>query len=255
MSFEKGKPVNGFTFGLINKGSGNAIITGTVNGYVTIDGGDQQALTNTAEHEGNGQWSIALTAAEMDGDVVGLAFTHVDAVPVYFTIETVDDPDFSYITGVTSLVGSISYYGSIAGANVYFGSQRLNSEVWDSALVNDRQKALITATRAIDRLNFAGQKSNEDQALQFPRNANTVVPLEIELAAYECALAYLDGVDMQQEIESIGVVRNEYLGSRSTYDGRYVNEYIRAGIPSAEAWQYLLPYLRDIQSIDISRAS
>lgn len=255
MSFERGKSVNGFTFALISRADGSAIINGTVNGYVTIDGGVQQALTNTPDHEGNGQWSVALTAPEMDGDIVGLLFTHVDAVPAQFTIATVSDPDYSYITGISSLVGGISYYGSVAGANLYFGSQRLHSEPWEDALANDRQKALIMSTRAIDRLNFAGEKADEDQSLQFPRGDDTVVPLEVEIATYECALKFLDGVDMQDEIESIGITKNEYLGTRSTYDSAYVADYIRAGIPSAEAWVCLLPYLRDPRSIELSRVS
>jgi len=255
MSFEKGKSVNGFTFALISKATGNAIMSGTVNGYVTVDGGEQQSLANTPDHEGNGQWSVALTAAEMNGDIVGLLFTHIDAVPVQFTIATVSDPDYSYITGVTSLVGSISYYGSVAGANIYFNTQRLNTQPWDDALANDRQKALIMATRAIDRLNFAGEKSDSDQTLQFPRGDDTVVPLDIELAAYECVLLYLDDIDMQQEAESIGITSNKYLKTGSTYDPSFVADNIKAGIPSAEAWQFLLPYLRDARAIEISRAS
>ena len=255
MSFEKGKSVNGFTFALISRADGSAIITGTVNGFVTVDGGVQQSLTNAPAHEGNGQWSTAVTSAEMDGDIVGLLFTHVDAVPAQFTLATVADPDYSYITGISSIVGSITYYGSIAGANLYFNSQRLNSEPWEDALANDRQKAMIMATRAIDRLNFAGEIAVSGQSLQFPRGDDTVVPLDIELAAYECALKYLDDVDMQDEIESIGINRNEYLGTRSTYDSSFVAEYIRAGIPSAEAWIHLKPYIRDIQAVNLSRVS
>lgn len=255
MSFEKGKSVNGFTFALINRADGSAILNGTVNAFVTIDGGVQQSLTNAPAHEGNGQWSVAITSAEMDGDIVGLLFTHIEAVPAQLTIATVDDPDYSYITGISSIVGSISYYGSITGANLYFGSQRLNSEPWEEALVNNRQKGLIMATRAIDRLNFAGEKTDEDQSLQFPRGVDTVVPLDIELAAYECTLKFLDDVDMQDEIESIGITQNKYLGTHSTYDASFVAEYIRAGIPSAEAWIHLKPYLRDPQAIELSRVS
>ena len=255
MSFEKSKPVNGFTFGLIKRADGTAVTTGTVSGFVTLDGGTQQALTNVASHEGNGQWSVALTAAEMSGDIVGLIFTHNEAVPVQFTIATVTDPNLSYITGISSVIGSVSYYGSIAGANTYFGNHRLYSEAWDNALVNDRQKALIMATRAIDRLNFAGVKTDENQVLQFPRGDDTVVPLDIEIAAYECVLKFLDGADLQDEIEAIGVNSDQYLGTKATYDPSFVAEYIRAGIPSAEAWMYLKPYLRDVSLIELSRVS
>lgn len=255
MSFEKGKSVNGFAFALISRADGSAITSGTVNAFITIDGGVQATLVNTPAHEGNGQWSVGITGPEMDGDYLGLLFTHTDAVPAHFSIDTVSDPDFSFITGVSSVVGAISYYGSIAGANLYFGSQRLNSEPWETALPTDRQKSLIMATRAIDRLNFAGEKTDEVQSLQNPRGDDTVVPLDIELAAYECALKYLDGVDMQDEIESIGIIHNKYLGTSSTYDQSFVAEYIRAGIPSAEAWIHLKPFLRDPQAIELSRVS
>ena len=44
-------------------------------------------------------------------------------------------------------------YGTIVLADVYFG-ERLFSEVWENAVPGDRTKALIMATRAIDRLNI-----------------------------------------------------------------------------------------------------
>ena len=87
--FKKNMAVTGFTFGMINASDGSAITSGTVSGFVIIDGGIQTALTNSPVHEGNGQWSVNLTAGEMNGDVVGLVFTHASGIPVYFTIRTV----------------------------------------------------------------------------------------------------------------------------------------------------------------------
>lgn len=86
--FKKNTAITGFTFTLINSSDGSSITSGTVNSYVTIDGGIQTATTALATHEGNGQWSINLTAAEMNGDLVGLLFTHDSAVPAHFTIKT-----------------------------------------------------------------------------------------------------------------------------------------------------------------------
>lgn len=87
--FKKNVAVTGFTVGMIDASDGSAITSGTVNGYVTKDGGTQTALTNSLTHEGNGQWSVNLTAAEMNADVVGLTFTHSSGIPQYFTIKTV----------------------------------------------------------------------------------------------------------------------------------------------------------------------
>jgi len=60
----------------------------------------------------------------------------------------------------------VANYGTIVLADTYFG-ERLNSEVWEDAVPADRTKALIMATRAIDRLNFVGEMADEDQVLQW----------------------------------------------------------------------------------------
>ena len=89
MAFKKNTAVTGFTVGLISSTDGSAITTGTPVGYYTIDGGTQTAIGDvTPVHEGNGQWSFDLTAAEMNGDIVGLVFTHASAITVQVTIST-----------------------------------------------------------------------------------------------------------------------------------------------------------------------
>lgn len=90
MSFVQNQAVTGFTFALVNKDTG-AALTGAAAGigkYQTIDGGSQAALSGAIAEEGNGQYSLNLTAAEMNGTVVGLLFTHSSAIPVQFTIKT-----------------------------------------------------------------------------------------------------------------------------------------------------------------------
>lgn len=87
--FKRNTAITGLTFGLVHKDTGAAITSGTVSGFITKDGGTQAGLTNSAAHKGNGQWSIDLTAAEMDAAIVGLIFTHTDAVPVAINLPTV----------------------------------------------------------------------------------------------------------------------------------------------------------------------
>lgn len=87
-TFKKNTAVTGFPFALVDSSDGSAITTGTVTVYITKDGGTQATSTNSATHEGNGQWSIDLTASEMNGDVVGVLATHASAVNVHFTIKT-----------------------------------------------------------------------------------------------------------------------------------------------------------------------
>ena len=87
--YRQGVALTGFTFVLINKSTGAAITSGTVTCKVLKDGGSQSTSTNSAVHEGNGQWSITLTATEMDAEQVGLAITHSTALPLYKTFRTI----------------------------------------------------------------------------------------------------------------------------------------------------------------------
>ena len=87
--YRQGVAITGFTFVLINKSTGAAITSGSVTCKVLKDGGSQVTSTNSAAHEGNGQWSITLTATEMDAEQIGLAITHSTALPLYKTFRTV----------------------------------------------------------------------------------------------------------------------------------------------------------------------
>jgi len=260
MDFIKGQAVEGFPFEMIAKSDGSAITSGIVSGYITKDGGTQEALTNPIVHEGNGQWTINLSAAEMTADIIGLLFIHTLGIPQHFTIKTiVEAVAATYVPATTESVVTEEdltwyYYGTISRATAYF-SKRLNTRVWDTALYADREASLIQATRTIDKLNFAGELADAEQNLQFPRNDDTEVPIEIEYACYEIALALLDGYNSDQEVQTIGVLSESYSGVRTTYDGDFVAEHVRAGIPSIEAWEYLYPFLRDSRAVRISRVS
>jgi len=261
MDFEKGKAVVGFPFQMIDT-SGADVTTGTVNGFITKEGGTQESLSMVPVHEGNGQWSVNLSAAEMNADILGLVFTHTSAVTQQFTIKTIvqlTNETIEWVPATAVGVRTVDdltwyFYGSIARADTYF-SKRLNTGTWDRSTSNDKESALIMSAAAIDKLNFAGSKNDSTQSLQFPRNDDTDVPVEIEYAAYEVAIALLDGYDKDQEIETLGVLSEAYSGVRTTYDIHYVNEHKRAGIPSSEAWDYLKPFLRDPTQLKVSRVS
>lgn len=64
-------------------------------------------------------------------------------------------------------VGTNSYI-SVAAATSYF-DERLYSTSWTSAEAADKIKALIMATKKIDRQKIRGLKANSDQTLEFPR--------------------------------------------------------------------------------------
>jgi len=88
MSYLKNTSGQYIYFAMVDKSSGDALTTGTVNGYRTIDGGTQASVTGTISHKGNGQWQLALSQADTNGDEIGYLFTHTSGVPQSLSIVT-----------------------------------------------------------------------------------------------------------------------------------------------------------------------
>lgn len=146
----------------------------------------------------------------------------------------------------------IDYYGSVLRGTEYFNN-RLDNDAWFESINPKQRIALFEATQLIDKLNFAGSKSDSSQLLEFPRGTDTEVPRYIEFATYELAYVLLDGVDVNREVSQINVTSEGYSSVRTTYDRTRIPDYIIAGIPSPKAWGYLKPYLRDTRQLKISR--
>jgi hypothetical protein len=258
MAFIRGQQQN-VPFALVKRTSGEAFIDtdGTPSVYITVDGGDQAAASQTPVYKGNGQWNILLTGEEIQGSILGIVFTHADVIPENLTVEVTDPPStpatvVTISSSGTTIVDTYEYYGSLEAGENYFNN-KLNSGVWDQATIKERQNSLIEAARLIDKLNFQGDKADSDQNLQFPRNDDTTIPYEIEYAAYEIAIKLLDGFESEVEAQSLGVMSESYTGVRTSYQQGFVNEHLRAGIPSITAWEYLKPFLRDNKKVNLSR--
>lgn len=98
---------------------------------------------------------------------------------------------------MTITVGTNGYI-TVANATTYFSSS-LRSASWAAISDSDKEKALITATRMLDRQVWAGSKTSDAQALQWPRSGVTdaygnevssaSVPSQIIDANCELALA------------------------------------------------------------------
>lgn len=146
------------------------------------------------------------------------------------------------------------FYGSLKDADLYF-CNRLNSKVWEQAEENDKKKALIEATRLIDRLNFKGSKADLTQWLQFPRGTDTLVPQDIKIACYEIGYRLLDDIDIEMEIDNLSVTSEGFSSVRTSFDRSPGSIHMRHGIPSAKAWFYLFPYLIDPRQITLNRKS
>lgn len=157
-------------------------------------------------------------------------------------------------------------------AQTYF-DLRLNADAWNDATPQQQDAALFQATKAIDRLNYAGVRLSDyqtsvlgqvvtSQSLEFPRvtiqlkdpvaNPPTT-PEDILTACCLIALALLDGVDPEIEAQNVGTLHQGFSALRETYDPTVIRESYRAGIASVEAWNYLVPYLQDPRNISFRR--
>ena len=180
-----------------------------------------------------------------------------------------DDTVYEFVFKITRTNGDIEYvageipiftpvtgtaYETVTEAQSYFDN-RLDVDAWTDATSSDKSTSLIQATKMIDKLNFKGEMAVSTQALQFPRDDDTVVPQDIKDACSEIALALLDGVDPELEFENLRMVSQGYANVRSTYDKDSPPQHFVAGIPSVTAWRYLKPYLRDVHAVDLSRVS
>ena len=100
------------------------------------------------------------------------------------------------ITATLSSATANSYV-TLAEANTYFETVP-DSSTWTNKTDDQKNRALIAATRWIDTFVFYGDRWDNGQALKFPRNnykvddvelACTAIPNDIKYAQYELARA------------------------------------------------------------------
>ena len=98
---------------------------------------------------------------------------------------------------------SANSYVTLADADAYFETVP-DSTDWVSKSTDQKNRALISATRWIDVLSFYGKRCSETQALKWPREdykvdgielACTLIPFGIEVATYELARALANDTD------------------------------------------------------------
>ena len=81
------------------------------------------------------------------------------------------------ITATLSSASANSYV-TLAEANTYFETVP-DSTTWDDKTVDQKNRALIAATRWIDTFVFYGDRCDNGQALKFPRNNYKVDDVEL----------------------------------------------------------------------------
>lgn len=98
---------------------------------------------------------------------------------------------------------SANSYVTLAAANTYFETVP-DSTTWTSKTDDQKNRALISATRWIDALSFYGDRCTTTQALKWPRKdykidgidlACTLIPEPVKVATYELARALANDTD------------------------------------------------------------
>lgn len=142
------------------------------------------------------------------------------------------------------LVKYVNSYVSVPEADSYFDST-LQSEEWNKYDATTKEKALITATRQINRLPFSGRKLDLYQNLEFPRTNTALeftdgIPDAVAYATCEQALFLLQGGSKRQELQKQGV-KSYSLGDLSETFADNLSEAQKTICP--EALSYLRKYM------------
>lgn len=125
-------------------------------------------------------------------------------------------------------------YATIEAAETYFTSV-LDTEPWDDAEPEMRQKALYAATRMIDGLRVRRPHSEE-------KNFDEPAPTDVQRACAQIALDILDGFE-QSDFEDNDLIAEGYGNIRDTHDSNAVMMHRWLGLSSYAAFILLRPYL------------
>lgn len=125
----------------------------------------------------------------------------------------------------------------------------VESNAWDTATTNERSAALEQASMAVERLNF---KAYIDLTSLSESNAKDI---DIIYGIAESALRFLEGIDINLELENLRVGNQTFGSVRTSYNEQPKPECFVHGIPSQVAWNFLRPHLRDGSIIQVRRVS
>lgn len=144
-------------------------------------------------------------------------------------------------------------YADLDWANGYM-SDRLETDTWDEADNDTRNKALRMATRYIDTLPFVGSKTDPDQVREFPREDEDEIPDEVKNACAEAALALLEGKTLDAMIEQ-ATASSESTGDASVSRRNGGTLGMNDGVISPMVLRLLAPWLENPDFFKFERAN
>lgn len=160
-------------FVVIDASTGAAVTSGTVNVFVTIDGGTQTTGTGaTPVHEGNGQWSYVPSQAETNGDSIGFLFTHTSGIPASLQIYTVTAAVSDAVATATSSASNAAHMSKLKAVNQMLRSinEQAVSSLSSGQLDAERAQDVLDETSR--RIQVEGWHANTRQNVTLTTNAS-----------------------------------------------------------------------------------
>lgn len=143
-------------FCLVNASSGAALTGATVTARRSLDGAAQASATGSVSELGNGQYNLALSQADTNGNQIGILLTATNAIPVHFTlVTTAADPTDPMRFGLTALPNAAAGAATgliTAGAT---GNVLPTDAITAASIAADAIGAAEIANGAIDAATFA----------------------------------------------------------------------------------------------------
>lgn len=136
-------------FALIKASDGTALTGATVTAKRSIDGAAQASCTGTVSEDAGGQYHIALSQADTNGNNIGYLFTATSAVPVNISVvTTAADPTDAVRFGLSALPAASMTIKKNAGVSGFTFLMVDSSDF-------PKTGASVTAQRSIDGAAFA----------------------------------------------------------------------------------------------------
>ena len=138
-------------------------------------------------------------------------------------------------------------YCDVTYADAYIADAVYEQGAWSTLTSAIKSRYLNASTLLIDEIKFVGYKTVPEQANEFPRGGDTVVPDDVMKACVLIAIEMSDGNAM--DTTSDLVVQKERLGDAERTYFRDVNSAF--GFPSNEAMSLLSPWVKNPLQINM----
>lgn len=149
-------------FALVKASDGSALTGATVTARRSIDGGAQANCTGTVSEMGNGQYNLALSQTDTNGNQIGILLTATNAIPVHFSIvTTAANPTDAAAFGLTNLDAAISSRLASASISLSGGAVTVgtNNDKTGYGLANNAVDAAQFTQAAADKVWSSASRS------------------------------------------------------------------------------------------------